>query len=66
MRLSLFGKKLMRKAETLSLRVSSEFKKRLFEEAKKDNRSVTNYLETTLTQFWKTKGEKRATSKKEQ
>jgi predicted HicB family RNase H-like nuclease len=56
----------MRKAETLSLRVSSDFKKRLFEEAKKDNRSVTNYLETTLTELWKTKSEKRVTSKKQQ
>jgi len=45
----------MRKTETLNLRVSAEFKKRLFAEAKKENRSVTNYLEATLATLWKEK-----------
>jgi hypothetical protein len=56
----------MRKTESLSLRVSVAFKRKLIEEAKKENRSVTNYLETTLTELWKAKSEKRVTSKKEQ
>jgi predicted HicB family RNase H-like nuclease len=43
----------MRKTETLNLRVSSEFKQKLIEEAKKDKRSVTNYLEAILTTLWK-------------
>jgi len=43
----------MRKTETLNLRVSSEFKQRLIEEAKKEKRSVTNYLESALTTLWK-------------
>lgn len=42
----------MRKAETLSLRVSGDFKRRLAQEAKKERRSITNYLETTLEKFW--------------
>jgi predicted transcriptional regulator len=42
----------MRKTETLTFRVSKEFKRRLREEAQKEHRSVTNYLEITLTQFW--------------
>jgi len=42
----------MRKTETLNLRVSAEFKKRLIEEAKKEKRSVTNYLEATLSSLW--------------
>jgi hypothetical protein len=45
----------MPKTATLNLRVSTEFKKRLMEEAKKDRRSVTNYLEATLTKFWREK-----------
>ena len=45
----------MSKTATLNLRVSAEFKKKLMEEAKKDNRSVTNYLESTLENFWKEK-----------
>jgi len=45
----------MRKTETLNLRVSSEFKRRLFEEAKEEKRSVTNYLEAALTQLWETR-----------
>lgn len=42
----------MRKKQTLSLRVSSEFKKRLVAEAKKQKRSVTNYIEVTLEMLW--------------
>jgi predicted HicB family RNase H-like nuclease len=45
----------MPKTETLNLRVSTEFKKRLMEEAKKDKRSVTNYLEATLAKVWREK-----------
>jgi predicted HicB family RNase H-like nuclease len=45
----------MRKSETLNLRVSTDFKERLFEEAKKERRSVTNYLEATLTKLWQRK-----------
>jgi hypothetical protein len=43
----------MRKTETLNLRVSAKFKRRLSEEAKKEKRSVTNYLETTLERLWR-------------
>jgi predicted HicB family RNase H-like nuclease len=42
----------MAKTETLNLRVSSDFKRRLAEEAAKEKRSLTNYLEATLTSFW--------------
>ena len=42
----------MPKRQTLSLRVSADFKRKLFEEAKKDNRSVTNYIEAALTKLW--------------
>jgi len=42
----------MKKSETLNLRVSKEFKRRLQEEAKKERRSVTNYLEIALTGLW--------------
>ena len=45
----------MRKTQTLNLRVSPEFKRRLIEEAKKEKRSVTNYLEATLANLWKGK-----------
>jgi len=34
--------------------VSADFKRRLMEEAAKDKRSVTNYLEVTLTRYWET------------
>ena len=40
------------KKETLNFRVSAEFKQRLIEEAGKERRSLTNYLETTLTRLW--------------
>ena len=42
----------MQKTQTLSLRVSSEFKRRVAEEARKDQRSVANYIEATLTKLW--------------
>jgi predicted HicB family RNase H-like nuclease len=42
----------MRKTDTLNLRVSPEFKQRLVEEAKKERRSVTNYIEAVLTGYW--------------
>jgi len=42
----------MAKTETLNLRVSTEFKRRLADEAAKEKRSVTNYLEATLTKVW--------------
>jgi predicted HicB family RNase H-like nuclease len=46
----------MKKTETLNLRVSKEFKRRLQEEAKKEHRSVTNYLEIALTGLWERRG----------
>ncbi len=49
----------MRKTETLNLRVSAEFKRRLIEEAKKEKRSVTNYLEATLASLWKAQSSSR-------
>jgi predicted HicB family RNase H-like nuclease len=42
----------MTKTDTLNLRVSADFKRRLMEEAAKEKRSVTNYLEVTLTNLW--------------
>jgi len=42
----------MAKTGTLNLRVSPDFKRRLIEEAAKEKRSVTNYLEVTLTNLW--------------
>jgi len=42
----------MKKKETLNFRVSAEFKRRLVEEANKERRSLTNYLETILTKLW--------------
>jgi predicted HicB family RNase H-like nuclease len=42
----------MAKTETLNLRVSAEFKRRLMEEAAREKRSVTNYLEATITAIW--------------
>jgi predicted HicB family RNase H-like nuclease len=45
----------MRKSVTLNLRVSPEFKRRLAKEARKEKRSVTNYIEVTLAQWWKRK-----------
>lgn len=46
----------MAKTETLNLRVSAEFKRRLVDEAAKQKRSVTNYLEVTLTKLWERRG----------
>lgn len=45
----------MPKTETLNLRVSSEFKRRLTEEAGKVKRSVTNYIEVSIAEFWSLK-----------
>jgi uncharacterized protein (DUF1778 family) len=42
----------MAKTETLNLRVSADFKRRLVDEAAKEKRSVTNYLEVMLTMMW--------------
>jgi len=42
----------MAKTETLNLRVSADFKRRLTEEAAKERRSITNYLEVTLSKIW--------------
>jgi hypothetical protein len=40
------------KKQTLNFRVSAEFKRRLIEEAAKERRSLTNYLENTFTRLW--------------
>jgi predicted HicB family RNase H-like nuclease len=45
----------MLKTETLNLRVSVEFKRRLIEEARKEKRSVTNYIEAAITELWSQK-----------
>jgi hypothetical protein len=42
----------MKKKETLNFRVSAEFKRKLIEEAKKERRSLTNYLEVALLKLW--------------
>ena len=42
----------MDKKENLNFRVSAEFKRRLTEEARKERRSLKNYLEATLTRLW--------------
>jgi hypothetical protein len=42
----------MGKKETLNFRVPEEFKRKLIEEANKQRRSLTNYLETTFMQVW--------------
>ena len=54
----------MRKTETLNLRVSTEFKRRLIEEANKEKRSVTNYLEATLAGLWKQKAPPKKVARK--
>ena len=56
----------MSKTETLNLRVSAEFKRRLIEEAKKEKRSVTNYIEAAITELWtlKSSGSPRIGAKK--
>jgi len=56
----------MSKTETLNLRVSAEFKRRLMEEAKKEKRSVTNYIEAAITDLWtlKSSGTTRIGTKK--
>jgi hypothetical protein len=42
----------MKKKETLNFRVPAEFKRKLIEEANKQRRSLTNYLETTFLHVW--------------
>jgi hypothetical protein len=42
----------MKKKETLNFRVPAEFKRKLIDEASKQRRSLTNYLETTFMQVW--------------
>jgi len=54
----------MQKTETLNLRVSPEFKRRLSEEAKKVNRSITNYIEAALTELWTLKASGRTSRQK--
>jgi len=56
----------MPKTKTLNLRVSAEFKRRLIEEAKKEKRSVTNYIEAAITELWtlKSSGTARIRTKK--
>jgi predicted HicB family RNase H-like nuclease len=53
----------MLKTETLNLRVSVEFKRRLIEEARKERRSVTNYIEATITELWSNKASSVSRSK---
>jgi hypothetical protein len=54
----------MRKTETLNLRVSPAFKRRLIEESRKENRSVTNYVEATLASIWREKASSKRGSRK--
>ena len=46
------ARKSQAKSATLNLRVSPDFKKKLAEEAAKQRRSVTNYVEVTLLDLW--------------
>lgn len=55
----------MRKTETLNLRVSPDFKRRLIEEARKAKRSVTNYIEVALSEYWAQKGDAHKTKTKD-
>jgi len=55
----------MKKKETLNFRVPGEFKRKLIEEANKQRRSLTNYLETTFMQVWDEQ-EKASTAKAQQ
>jgi predicted HicB family RNase H-like nuclease len=55
----------MPKTETLNLRVSPEFKRRLKKEANKAKRSVTNYIEVALSDFWTLKSSGRRPKKKD-
>jgi hypothetical protein len=54
----------MRKTETLNLRVSVAFKRKLSKEAKKEKRSLTNYLEMTLEKLWQERESPKASPKK--
>jgi predicted HicB family RNase H-like nuclease len=42
----------MSKTQTLNLRVSPEFKRKLMDAAAQQKRSVTNYLEVVLAEIW--------------
>jgi hypothetical protein len=55
----------MKKKETLNFRVPAEFKRKLTEEANRQRRSLTNYLETTFMQVWEEQ-EKASTAKAQQ
>ena len=52
----LMGRKSQGKTETLNLRVSPDFKKRLAEKAAEARRSLTNYLEVTMLDLWELEG----------
>lgn len=54
----------MTKTDPLNLRVSAEFKRRLAEEAAREKRSITNYVEATLTAVWDRTETARAPSKR--
>lgn len=54
----------MRKTETLNLRVSAEFKRKLAEQARREKRSMTNYLEATLEKLWQERESARTKPKK--
>jgi predicted HicB family RNase H-like nuclease len=56
----------MTNKETLNFRVPAEFKQRLVEEAKKQRRSLTNYLETTLMEVWSSQEKERRKKKPDQ
>jgi predicted HicB family RNase H-like nuclease len=55
----------MKKTETLNLRVSLEFKKKLMLEAAREKRSVTNYLEVVLAEVWKNEAKRISEEKKQ-
>jgi predicted HicB family RNase H-like nuclease len=54
----------MQKTETLNLRVSMDFKRRLVEEARKEKRSVTNYIEAALSDYWNLKSSRKTSRAK--
>jgi predicted HicB family RNase H-like nuclease len=53
----------MPKTEILTLRVSAEFKKRVAEEAAREHRSITNYIEATLARMWEANNKKSSSAK---
>lgn len=52
MKIALMKREKGDKKETLNFRVSAEFKRRLIEEAAKERRSLTNYVENTFRKLW--------------